>query len=84
MAAQEWSVPVVGTEWLAEMATTGVVPPVFDFLVLYPAGQGAVAKGKQKAGAAVVMAREDDNWRGATPESQCSASGLLLVCADFC
>jgi hypothetical protein len=31
--AQEWRVPVVGNEWMAEMARIGVVPPARNFLV---------------------------------------------------
>ncbi|KAI0035513.1 hypothetical protein K488DRAFT_43095, partial [Vararia minispora EC-137] len=47
--AHDWGIPVISMEWLKQMTTTGTVPSVFDYLVLYPAGQGVQAKGKQKA-----------------------------------
>ena len=47
--AKEWGKPVIGMDWLQRMATTGAVPPIFDYLVLYPVGEGAQVKGKQKA-----------------------------------
>ncbi|KAI0318602.1 hypothetical protein OF83DRAFT_929396 [Amylostereum chailletii] len=47
--AQEWGTPVVNLGWLEQMIATSAVPPVSDYLVLYPAGQGAERKGKQKA-----------------------------------
>ncbi|KAG6871928.1 hypothetical protein C0995_014791 [Termitomyces sp. Mi166 len=31
--AREWSVPVVTLQWLAQIATTGVIPPISEFLV---------------------------------------------------
>ncbi|KDR78628.1 hypothetical protein GALMADRAFT_223890 [Galerina marginata CBS 339.88] len=61
--AQEWGVPVINMQWLGAMASSGVIPPVHEYLVLDSIermdvdvdrkdvkGKGkAVDKGKQRA-----------------------------------
>ena len=44
--ALEWGTPVIGLTWLEEMARTGVIPPLADYLI---AGKLNDPKGKGKA-----------------------------------
>ena len=64
--AKEWGKPVIGIDWLQQMATSGTVPPVFDFLVLYPAGEAAQAKGKAKIQQESVNSYVSDITNGTT------------------
>lgn len=47
--AHEWDIPVVGLQWLSTITTSGVIPPVNDFIVSGPITSGKDLKGKGKA-----------------------------------